>query len=138
MLAGVILGEVLTERCGVPGLRILLHPDLEPLLDNDTMRIIPVKPTEKMRLGVRFEVNYLDATDNNLGQDYDDCNQFDCLRWMAGLTDEPFQYHYIETFNVWNTMRAQFGRAPYPWEKFLDRDEYDYAHGIRERPSAGS
>jgi hypothetical protein len=22
-----------TERCGVPGLRILLHPDLEPLLD---------------------------------------------------------------------------------------------------------
>jgi hypothetical protein len=59
------------------------------------------------------------------------------LRWMTGVTDESFQYHYIETFNAWNVMRAQIGRAPYPWEKFLDRDEYDYTHGIRERPSAG-
>jgi len=36
-----------TERCGVAGMRILLHPDLEPLLDKDAMRIIPVKPSEK-------------------------------------------------------------------------------------------
>lgn len=126
-----------TERCGVPGLRILLHPDIEPMLDKDAMRIIPVKPSDKMRLSVRSEVNYLDATDNHLGQDFDDCIQFDCLRWMAGLTDEPFRYHYIETFHAWNIMRAQIGRAPYPWEKFLDRDEYDYTHGIRERPAAG-
>ncbi|MCL4797829.1 MAG: hypothetical protein KJZ84_24910 [Bryobacteraceae bacterium] len=124
-----------TERCGVPGLRILLHPDLEPLLDKDDLRIIPVKPSEIMRLNVRSEVNYLDVTDNHLGQDFDDCNQFDCLRWMKDLTDGPFQYHYIETFDAWNRMRAQLKRAPYPWEKFLDRDKYDYTHGIRERPS---
>jgi hypothetical protein len=125
-----------TERCGVPGLRILLHPDLEPLLDKKALRIVPVKPSEEMRLNVQSEVNYLDATDNHLGQDFDDCIQFDCLRWMMGVTDEPLQYHYVETFNAWNIMRAQLGRAPYPWEKFLDRDEYDYTHGIRERPSA--
>jgi hypothetical protein len=90
-----------------------------------------------MRLSVRSEVNYLDAaTDAHLGPDYDDCIQFDCLRSMIGVTDEPFQYHYTETFNAWNNMRAQIGRAPYPWAKFLDRDEYDYTHGIRERPSA--
>jgi hypothetical protein len=124
-----------TERCGVPGLRILLHPNLEPLLDKDALRIIPVKPSEKMRLDVRSEVNYLDA-DSHLGQEFEDCIQFDCLRGMAGATDEPFQYHYIETFKAWNVMRAQMGRAPYPWEKFLDRDEYDYTHGIREQPSA--
>jgi hypothetical protein len=125
------------EHCGVPGLRILLHPDLEPLLDKDTLRIIPVKPSEKMRLNVRSEVNYLDTTDNiHLGHDYDDCIQFDCLRLMIGLTDGPFQYHYVETFNSWNVMRAQIGRPSYPWEKFLDRDEYDYTHGIHERPSA--
>ncbi len=99
-----------TERCGIPGLRILLHPDIEPLLDKDTFRIV----------------------------DYEDCIQFDCLRVMAGLTDEPFQYHYIETFNAWNVMRVQIGRAPYPWEKFLDRDEYDYTNGIRERPSTNA
>ncbi len=124
-----------TEHCGVPGLRILLHPDLEPLLDKDAMRIIPVKPREKMRLNVRSEVNYLDETDGHLGQAFEDCIQFDCLRSMAGETDEPFQYHYVETFNAWNIMRAQIGRAPYPWKKFLDREEYDYTHGIRERPS---
>jgi hypothetical protein len=128
-----------TERCGLPGLRILLHPDLEPLLDKDALRIIPVTPSENMRLNVRSEINYLDTTDDNhLGPNFDDCIQFDCLRSMISLTDERFQYHYIETFNSWNVMRAQIGRAPYPWEKFLDRDEYDYIHGIRERPSASS
>jgi hypothetical protein len=125
-----------TERCGIPGLRILLHPDLESLLDREAMRIIPAKPGEKMRVDVRSEVNYLEAADNTLGPDFQDCNLFDSLRWMTGLADQQFQYHYAETFSAWNTMRAQFGRAPYPWEKFLDRDEYDYTHGIRERPVA--
>ncbi len=124
-----------TERCGVPGLRILLHPDLEPLIDKEASRIVPVTPGKTMRLDVRSEVNYLDQTENHLGPDFQDCNQFDCLRWMTGLTNEPLQYHYVETFNAWNVMRAQLGRAPYPWEKFLNRDEYDYTHGIRERPS---
>jgi hypothetical protein len=59
-----------TGRCGVPGLRILLHPDLEPLLDKKALRIVPVKPSEKMRLNVQSEVNYLDTTDNHLGQDF--------------------------------------------------------------------
>jgi len=124
-----------TERCGVPGLRILLHPDLEPLLDKEALRIIPVRPSEAMRLNVRSEVNYLDATDDHLGSDSEDCIQFDCLRSMAGAADEAVQYHYIETFNAWNIMRAQLGRAPYPWDKFLDRDEYDHKHRIRVRPS---
>src|SRR5437870_3252375 len=49
-----------TERCGLPGLRILLHPDLEPLLDKEALRIIPVEPCQMMRLNVQSEVNYLD------------------------------------------------------------------------------
>ncbi len=125
-----------TEGCGVPGLRILLHPNLEPLLDKKALRIVPVKPSEKIRLNGQSEVNYLDPTDNHLGRDFDDCIQFDCLRWMMVNTDESLQYHYVETFNAWNSMRAQLGRVPYPWEKFLDRDEYDYTHGIRKRPPA--
>lgn len=122
-----------TERCGIPGLRILLHPDLEPLLDKKELRIVPVKSSASLRLNVQSEVNYIDATDNHLGKDYENCIEFDCLRRMAGETDEPFQYHYVETFNAWNIMRAQLGRDPYPWEKFLDRDEYDSTHGLRER-----
>ena len=125
-----------TERCGIPGLRILLHPDLEPLLDKEAMRIVAARPGQSMRLDVRTEVNYLDAKDDHLGPAFQDCIQFDCLRQMIGLTGESLQYHYLETFNAWNVMRAQLGRAPYPWEKFLDRDEYDYTNGIRKRPSA--
>ena len=127
-----------TEKCGIPGLRILLHPDLEPLLDKAAMRIIPATPGEGMRLDVRSEVNYLEADDDHVGPDYQDCLQFDSLRWMAGVAPERFQYHYLKTFEAWNVMRTQFGRAPYPWEKFLDRDEYDYTHGIRARPSRDS
>jgi hypothetical protein len=125
-----------TERCGVPGLRILLHPDLDPLLDKNASGIVPVQTSKKLQLNVQSEVNYLDATDNHLGDDFLDCIQFDSLRWMMGITDEPLQYHYVETFKAWNIMREQLGRSPYPWEKFLDRDEYDYSHGIRQRPAA--
>src|SRR5689334_22401558 len=50
------------ERCGLPGLRIILHPNLEPLLDKESLRIISVEPNEKMRLNVQSEVNYLDPT----------------------------------------------------------------------------
>jgi hypothetical protein len=135
-LGTAIVRAYQTEQCGISGLRVLLHPDLEPLLDKKALRIVPVKPSEKMRLSVQSEVNYLDTTDNRWGQDFEDCIAFDCLRSMMDVTDEPLQYHYIETFNAWNVMREQLGRAPYPWEKFLDRDEYDYVHGIRERPSA--
>lgn len=121
------------ERCGIPGLRILLHPELEPFLDKEEMRIIPATPGREMRLPVQSEVNYLEE-DNHLGPNYQDCIQFDSLRSMASFADPQFQYHYSETFNAWNVMRAQLGRSSYPWEKYLDRDEYDYTHGIRERP----
>jgi hypothetical protein len=107
-----------TERCGVPGLRILIHPNLEPLLDKEALRVIPVTAAGELKLNVQSEVNYLDPTNNNLGADYQDCTQFDCLRSMAGLTEEPLQYHYIETFKAWNTMRAQLGRLRRLWSKF--------------------
>src|SRR5437016_905507 len=62
-----------TERCGIPGLRILLHPNLESVLDKEALRIVPVKPAPNMRVNVQSEVNYLDVTDNHLGPDYEDC-----------------------------------------------------------------
>src|SRR6266478_2976171 len=109
------------------GLRILLHPRPEPLLDKQTMRIVPVEPSEKMRLNVQSEVNYLEyPRDDHLGPDYEDCIQFDCLLRMLSEPHERFQYHYLEKFSTWNRMRAQLGRAPYPREEFLDRDEYDH------------
>ena len=80
------------------------------------MRIIPMNPSEKMPLNVLSEVNYQDATDAHLDQDFDDCIQFDCLLSMADETDEPFQHHYMEIFNAWNIMHAQLERVLYPWK----------------------
>ena len=34
---------------------------------------------------------------------------------MTGAAPKEFQYHYLNTFQAWNTMRAQLGRPPYPW-----------------------
>jgi hypothetical protein len=126
-----VVRAVKAEGCGIPGLRILVHPNLEPLLDTATMRVIPVPPSQDINSSVRFELNYLDPVDGFLGPDYQDCIPFDSLRTMLYYADEPFHYHYIETFHAWNRMRAQLGRAPYPWDKCLNRDEYDRAHEIR-------
>lgn len=92
-----------TETCGLPGLRILLHPNLEDLLDRESLRIVPVTPVEKMSLEVRFEVNYLDPKPDHSGPNFDDCLQFDCLRTMAGDTERKSQYHYLETFSAWSS-----------------------------------
>jgi hypothetical protein len=124
-----------TERCGLSGLRILLHPNLIPNLDKEALRIIPVPRSDKaLKLDVQFEVNYMGLDPYDNGPDYEDCLQFDSLRTMCGEADESFQYHYIDTYHAWNAMRVQIGRPAYPWDKFLDRDEYDHEHGIRVRP----
>ncbi len=119
------------EACGLPGLRILLHPNLEGMLDKESLRIVAATPVENMSLEVQFEVNYLDPKPNHSGSDFDDCIQFDCLRNMAADTEKRFRYHHGETFRAWNIMRRQLGRSLYPWEKFMDREAYDRAHGIR-------
>ena len=130
-----VVRAYMTERSGVPGLRVLLHPNLEPLLNKDEMRIVPIERIDELKLDVRSEINYLQVEhDLNLGSDYEDVIPFDCLRWMWGEADAAFHYHYRATYNAWNVMRAQLKRPPYPWEKFLDRDRYDAEHGIR--PSA--
>ena len=127
------------ESCGAPGLRILFHPNLEPLLDPTSMPLIPLETEVSLKLPVRLELNYLKEKGNHyLGSDFDDCIPFDSLRCMWGEADSTVRYHYRETYYAWQRMRAKFGRPPYPWEKFLDRDEYDYARGIRPRPEDSS
>jgi hypothetical protein len=120
------------ETSGVPGLRILLHPNLEPRLDKEAMHIVPVGRLDGLKLDVQSEINYLEAEDKlGLGPDFADVIPFDCLRWMWGESDQKFGYHYDATYKALNMMRAQFRRDPYPWEKLLDRDKYDAEHGIR-------
>ena len=122
------------ESCGAPGLRILLHPNLEPLLDPTSMLLIPLETKSSLKLPVRMELNYLQQKNNLLGPAFDDCIAFDSLSSMWAEADSAAHHHYRETYDTWQRMRSQFGRPPYPWEKFLDRDEYDYKYGVRQRP----
>jgi hypothetical protein len=45
------------EHCGVAGLRILLHPNLEPLLHEKALPILQLHPTEKLRIQVQSELS---------------------------------------------------------------------------------
>jgi hypothetical protein len=124
------------ERCGIPSLRILLHPNLDSILDKERLQVISIPPSDKaLKFNVKLEVNYMGLDPYDNGPDYHDCLQFDSLRNMCAEAEQIFQYHYIDTYHAWNRMREQIGRPAYPWEKFLDRDEYDYEHGIRPRPA---
>jgi hypothetical protein len=125
------------ERCGVAGLRILLHPNLDSLLDRTDSRVIQVVSKHATSPVVTFAVNYLDSNESSSGPDYDDCIQFDGLRNMIALADEAFHYHYLETFSAWNRMRAQLGRSEYPWAKCVDRDAYEDEHGTVPRGFEG-
>lgn len=136
-LGTAIVRAYSAERCGLPGLRIALHPNVDDFARASAFPTLAVQAQSGLRLAVNLELNYLEPKTNAwLGPDFDDVLPFDELRWMTGAADEQFQYHYIETYHLWNRMREQYGRPPYPWEKFLDRDEYDYQHGIRPRPES--
>lgn len=124
-----------TETCGIPGLRILLHPLLEPFIGQSSDRIVKAwHDRDRLKEPVTIELNYLDPKPNEwAGPDYEDVIEFDALRNMIAESDPQFHYQYIATFNAYNVMRAQLGRRPYPWDKCIDRDDYDKKHGIRPR-----
>jgi hypothetical protein len=123
-----------TERCGLPGLRVLIHPDLESVLDKVGHRVVAVGDSVRRHPHVQAEVNYLDTDPEHSGPDYEDVILFDCVRKLELDADEAFAYHYRATFDALNVMRAQFGASPYPWEKYLDRDTYDKEHNVRPVP----
>lgn len=123
-----------TERCGLPGLRALIHPTLESVLDKVSHRIVTVGDSVLRHPDVQAEVNYLDTDPQHSGPDYEDVILFDCVRNLELDADGAFAYHYKATFDALNVMRAQFGSSPYPWEKYLDRDTYDKEHNVRPVP----
>jgi hypothetical protein len=122
------------ERCGLPGLRVMIHPDLESDLDRVNHRVVTVSDTVPRYPAVQSEINYLDTDPEHSGPDYEDVILFDCVRNLELDADKAFAYHYKATFDALNVMRRQFGAPPYPWEKYLDRDTYDKEHNVAPVP----
>ena len=123
-----------TERCGLPGLRVMIHPDLESDLDRVKHRVVAIGDSVRRYPDVESEVNYLDTDPQHSGPDYEDVILFDCVRSLELDADEAFAYHYKATFDALNGMRGQFGAPPYPWEKYLNRDAYDKEYSITPVP----
>jgi hypothetical protein len=97
--------------------------------------VVPVpRVVKELRIGVNFELNYLDPAANYAGPQYDDVIEFDEVSMMHAEAAPGYHYHYAATFEALNVMRAQYGSPPYPVEKYNNRDKYQVEHGIKPEP----
>lgn len=111
------------EQCGAKGLRILLHPDLSPCVENnDIKRVILVEPPPT-RLPVSSELNYLYESSHpqNMFSGGKDLDQLilSLIQEMMRESPEAVRDHYIDTFHALNRMRTQLDRPSYSLDAFL-------------------
>jgi hypothetical protein len=120
--SGVVRAHA-AEQCGAKGMRILLHPDLETLVETDAIpHVISVEPTPSS-LPVTKELNYLYESGHaqylfSGGKDLDDVMLGIVRRMMKGSAAAA-HIHYVETFHAFNRMRAQLGRPLYSLSEFV-------------------
>jgi hypothetical protein len=106
------------EKCGVKGLRILLHPSIAPLLADPkhnpvappigAYRARPQECSETERgnkLGVRYELDYWDLATTK------EDNAWRCLQDMWASAPD-YAEHYMATAEPINRMRITQGEAP--------------------------
>jgi hypothetical protein len=111
------------EQCGAKGMRILLHPELATLVEEETIpRVISVEPTPS-RLAVTKELNYLYESGHaqhqfSGGKDLDALMLAIVRRLMKG-SPATSHCHYVETFHALNRMRAQLARPLYSLSEFV-------------------
>jgi hypothetical protein len=111
------------EQCGAKGMRILLHPELQPFVETEVIpRVITVDPSPS-RVPVTSELNYLYETGHpqhmfSGGKDLD-ALVVKIVRRMMRRSPTTAHVHYVETFHALNRMRAQLERPAYSLDEFL-------------------
>jgi len=108
-----------TERCGIKGMRILLHPSVESLLTDRThnppshpIGTTPVRPLEVSnaeytnKLAVRYEVDYWDLAATKESKTWHSLQDM----WVAAPDDA--KEHYQATAEAINRMRIAQNEAP--------------------------
>ncbi len=107
------------ERCGIKGMRILLHPSIEALLADSThnpasppIGTSPVRPLEcstterANKVGVRYELDYWDLAATK------ERSTWHGLQDMWAVAADSVREHYQATAEAINRMRTTQGEAP--------------------------
>lgn len=109
------------EKCGIKGMRILLHPSVDSLLgdishcpDPPQVNTIPVRPLEcsnkerANKTGVRYELDYWDLATTK------ERSAWHGLQDMWAVAPDSEKEHYQATAEAINRMRMAQGEAPVP------------------------
>jgi hypothetical protein len=107
------------ERCGIKGMRILLHPSVESLLVDDTHQPLSspnrgwlLRPLEcsnmerENSVGVRYELNYWDLATAK------EAKSWHALQDMWSAAPDCEREHYQATAEAINRMRIAQGEPP--------------------------
>lgn len=98
------------ERCGIKGMRVLLHPSVEPLIaewSGQGIECLTCSPAEcSNQAGVRFELNYWDMAP---GKERDAWHALQDM-WAAAPSSAVIQYE--ATAEAINRMRTSRGEVP--------------------------
>lgn len=107
------------EKCGIKGMRILLHPSVESLLPDSTHNPAsppigsgPVRPLEcsntecANKAGVRYELDYWDLAATK------ERSAWRALQDMWAVASDSAREHYQATAEAINRMRMAQGEAP--------------------------
>lgn len=107
------------ESCGIKGMRILLHPSVEPLLVDDAHHPAsspngtwPLRPLEcsnterENRVGVRYELNYWDLATTK------EAKSWHALQDMWSAAPDCEKEHYQATAEAINRMRIAQEELP--------------------------
>lgn len=108
-----------TEKCGIKGMRVLLHPSLEPLLSDskhnpseppvgiNPLKLLEVSNKESAnQAGVRYELNYWDMAPTKEGE------AWHALQDMWASAPAYVQEQYRATAEAVGRMREAQGEAP--------------------------
>jgi hypothetical protein len=107
------------EQCGIKGMRILLHPSVKDLLNDNThcpasppINAVPVRPLKcsntecENKAGVRYELDYWDLATTK------EREAWHGLQDMWAVASETVNEHYQATAEAINRMRIAQGEAP--------------------------
>jgi hypothetical protein len=108
-----------TEKCGIKGIRILLHPSIEPLLKDrahcpklppvKTVPVSPLRCSEREfpnKSDVRYELNYWDTAPTK------ERKAWHALQDMWAAAPDSAKEHYPATAEAINRMRIALGQPP--------------------------
>jgi hypothetical protein len=94
------------ESCGVKGIRVLIHPSMEPLIQSPWLMMELAESERANKSSVRYELNYWDLKASK------ERAAWQKLQELWSSAPELAKVHYEAAANAIDRMRAQKGELP--------------------------